>query len=165
MGNGDCNVRKFEVRTGRNKLTINSGGEIKGEKVWSIKYVEPYFLVIGYSTGKVKFFEATFGSMIKEFKDHNGDVLSLLVSKDQNRIFASGADSKISCYNKIVEDVEGLERVDFEFSSSDRGQSHDIYSMVELHSDLILSGGLSTDMCLYKIQGNKFVERRQGGPN
>lgn len=165
MGNGDCNVRKYQVSNGKNKLTINSGGETQGERIWSIKYIEPYFLVIGYSSGKVKFFEASFGSLIKEFKDHNGDVLSLLVSKDQKRIFATGADSKITCYNKNVEDIEGLERIDFEFSSSDRGQSHDIYSLVELHDDLILSAGLSTDICLYKIQGNKFRERRQGTQN
>lgn len=100
--------------------------------------------------------------MIKEFKDHNGDVLTLLVSKDQDRIFATGADSKISCYSKNVEDIEGLERIDFEFTSSDRGQSHDIYSLVELHKDLIISSGLSTDICLYKIEGNKFRERKQG---
>lgn len=102
--------------------------------------------------------------MLKEFCDHEGDVLTILVSKDSNRIFATGADSKINCYNKIVEDINGFEKTDFEFSSSDRGQSHDIYAMVELHDDLIVSGGLSTDMCLYKIAGSRFQERRRGSP-
>ena len=90
--------------------------------------------------------------------------MSILVSNDSERIFASGADSKIVCYNKVTEDLNGFEKVDFEFSSDERGQSHDVYSIVELHDDLIISGGFSTDICLYKINGNRFKDRRRGSP-
>lgn len=160
-GFADCTIRKVSTSNGKTALTINTGQNEKGEKITSLKFVEPYYLAVGYSTGKLRFFETTFGTMLKEFCTHEADILALLVSLDSTKIYATGADSKIVCFNKIVEDLDGFEKIDFEYSSSDRGQSHDINSLVELHDDLIISGGNSTDICLYKVVNGRFQDRRR----
>lgn len=158
----DCSIRKFS-----SKLKTLFAAELqradKEEKAWAVRQVPDNFVVVGFSSGRVVFLEASFGTVIKEFdRVFEGDILELLVTKDTKRIFATGSDSKICLFTKLTTEVGGLERTDFELTSTERGQSHDIYSLVELHEDLIASAGLSTDICLYKIKNGKFQERRQG---
>jgi len=44
-------------------------------------------------------------------------------------------------------------------SSIFRGQSHDIKGLVLLNKNTLLSGGVTTDICLYKLQDGRFKDQ------
>ena len=156
-------IRVFDFKT-RQQLTLIVGDKGKDYKsaIWSLQTVKPHFVVSGYSSGHVKFHEIKYGTLVKEFKEHLGDVLALTVSTDGDRVFASGVDSTVVIIGRTTQDIEGVDLVEFKLNSKDRGQSHDIYCLVELHSDLLLSAGHSTDLCLYRLEGEGFRDRRLG---
>jgi hypothetical protein len=44
-------------------------------------------------------------------------------------------------------------------SSIFRGQSHDIKSLVMLNKNTLLSGGVTTDICVYKLEDGRFKDQ------
>ena len=44
-------------------------------------------------------------------------------------------------------------------SSIFRGQSHDIKSLIVLNPNTLLSGGVTTDICIYKLQDGRFKDQ------
>jgi WD40 repeat protein len=156
-------IRVFDFKT-KQQVTLIVGDKSKDQKstVWSIQTVSPHFVVSGNSQGMVKFHEMRYGTLVKEFREHAGDILAMTVSADGSKVFVSGVDSTIAIFGKHTSEIEGMEMHEFKLNSKDRGQSHDIYALVELHADLLLSAGHSTDMCLYKLEPEGFPDRRLG---
>jgi WD40 repeat protein len=161
LGYESGDIRVFNMYTKQLLITI-TGEKGKGSKnaIWSLQTIEPHFCVSGTSSGCIRIHEINYGTLIKEFREHEGDILTLLVSEDQKRVFGSGADSLVILIAKSITEIEGVEFHEFAMTSKDRGQSHDIYCLAELHKDLILSAGNSTDMCLYRVENERLKERR-----
>jgi len=163
VGFDSGDIRVFSFRT-KQLLTYIAGQKAKDarETVWAVQAVPPHFVVSGCSSGMVKIHETKFGTLVKEFREHSADILDIKVSQCGLRIYASGADSQIAIIGKSVSHIDEIEVVEFKLTSKDRGQSHDVYCLVELHEDLLLSAGNSTDLCLYKVLNGAFRDRRLG---
>jgi WD40 repeat protein len=166
VGYDSGDIRIFSYKT-KQLVTLISGDKSKDNKstVWALRTIAPHFIVSGTSEGAIKIHETKFGTLVKEIRDHNADILAITVSADHTRVFVSGADSQVVLIGKTLRDIEGLEVVEFKTTSKERGQSHDVYCIVELHADLVLSAGHSTDLCLYKIDNDRFADRKLAGMN
>lgn len=166
VGYESGDIRIFDYRT-KQLLTLISGDKSTENKstIWALKTVAPNFVVSGTSQGAVKIHETKYGTLVKELKEHIADILTITVSEDHTRIYVSGADSQIAIIGKSKQDIGGLDIVEFKVTSKERGQSHDIYCIVELHKDLIISAGNTTDICLYKVDHDRFIDRKLGGGN
>ena len=163
VGYSSGDIRLFSSKTfQQTTLIAGERGANAQHAVWTVKAVAPHFVVAGNSLGRLRIHEARFGTLIKEVSEHDGDILSLEVSQDGTKIYASGADSRIAIISKR-EDEAGV--IEFAVCDKYRGQSHDVYCLIEVHDDLLISAGHSTDICLYKINGTRFAEASKGSAN
>jgi len=60
-------------------------------------------------------------------------------------VYATGVDSRILTIQFVPEQQQ------WSFVSLFRGQSHDILSLVLLDKNTLLSGGITTDVCIYPL--------------
>ena len=118
------------------------------------------------------------GVLISTFRQHTADVYSVIVSKDENCIFAAGVDSKVVCIQKVTTAISGGSNNDMGdggsgdpddskwiYTHSHRAHSHDIMALAIANEHLddsssssssskctLLSGGLDTKICTYDIR-------------
>lgn len=77
--------------------------------------------------------------------------------ENNKSIFATGCDSKVIC----LKEINGK----FVVSSEVRGQSHDILGMCFIDGNILVSGGLSTDLCYYPLENGDFVNKYTNRPS
>jgi hypothetical protein len=106
-------------------------------------------LFSGDSQGSLKIWDSKFGQLRKEFYEHQGDILSIAINK--GAVYYSGSDSQIITVQN--------NNNDWILTSKFRGQSHDINTLCLINDDYLLSGGLTTDICIYKLLNSRFVEK------
>lgn len=94
---------------------------------------------------------------MKSFNHLKADILALEVNHKLQTIYATGVDSRVVSIS-LLEDVETSNK-DWVLSSIYRGQSHDIKSLIMLDNDTLLSGGVTTDICIYKLQEGRFKDQ------
>jgi hypothetical protein len=149
-GYSDGNVRKFD-KSGNVSLIVKLDAY-----VWRMEGVGDE-LICGCNDGKVRVLDTKFLNQVQELKTHEADIYAMEVSlaKEgaERSVFVSGSDSKIACLQKFE---KGWRLVSFE-----RGQSHDVNSLC-LAEDTLISGGLTTDLCLYKLENGRFASRDGG---
>lgn len=95
--------------------------------------------------------------MVKSFKQLKGDILTLQANPAYNAVYASGVDSRVVSI-QLQEDQESG-RSEWTFTSIFRGQSHDINSLALFDKKTLLSGGLTTDICVYKLKNGRFPDQ------
>jgi len=74
-------------------------------------------------------------------------------------IYATGADSKIAAIQLVTDDSDSQ----WVMTQAERGQSHDIHALELIGEDLLISGGLTTDICLYKLRNGIFSDSQEIG--
>jgi len=169
IGYADSSIRKWEVDSLKCVLTIDNELATNKDRalIWQLELFQDGTIVSGDSKGWIKFWESKFGSILYE-KQHTGDILALKVTKDENVVFASGADSQILGYRRIrsqnTNDGEGMqvdenEIVQWVQFTKTRGQSHDVKALCfnERNKQLI-SGGVTTDICVYHTKNGSFTD-------
>lgn len=57
-------------------------------------------MVSGDSGGNVQFWDASHGTLITGFRQHQADVLTLAASPEADTIFACGADPQVAIYRR-----------------------------------------------------------------
>jgi len=107
---------------------VKAGKDGKKQKVdnniWTVNFVEPAFLILGFASGFVSIYETSFGTLIQEFKEHAADILCITVSRDHNTVYISGADSLIMTLSKDNKNADKINNelevsnntYDYEFS-------------------------------------------------
>ena len=148
-------VRKFDKLLNVSIVINLSLNEKKTIFAWRLLYVSKNTLVCGCSNGAINFFETKFGTLIKSIHTHDADILAMVSNTKQNVIYASGSDSRVFSIEKLTANDNN----DWVITSQERGQSHDVYALALINDELLISGGLTTDLCLYKLSGNRFLER------
>lgn len=150
----DGMVRKFD-RLLNVSLSINLLSHSK-QKIfaWKILSIRKS-LVCGCSNGTILFFETDFGTLIKSIDFHQSDILTLITNSTKTTVYASGSDSRIVSIENLNENAGD----NWMLTSQDRGQSHDVYSLALINDNLLISAGLTTDLCLYNLENNRFIER------
>lgn len=108
--------------------------------------------------GEVTIWDLKFGTLIKSFNHLKADILALAVNAKYDTVYATGVDSRVISMTLQTDSETGRE--EWVLSSIYRGQSHDIKSLVLLSPNTLLSGGVTTDICIYKLQdGGRFKDQ------
>ena len=102
-GGTDGCVHVWNVDTGREMMRITVDG-ISGSSdppcIWAVKVLSDGTIVSGDSLGQVTFWDGRFGTMLAKFNQHGADILALETSPQNDVVFASGIDPRISMYKK-----------------------------------------------------------------
>lgn len=132
------------------------GKSLKGE--FTCCYELNGHLYVGDANGCLSIFETQYLTLVKRIKKHEAAILAIVGSEKHNCVYVSGCDSRIICVRQLATE-------EFVVSSQCRGQSHDIYSMVLLGDDVLLSGGLTTDLCYYQLLNGNFTGEYSNRPS
>ena len=150
-GHSNGVINKLNLQTGQTILSINTSLNIKNAEeknmIWTLCSINSQFLFAGDSTGRILILDIKVGNINQEIHEHKGDILTICFNNNLEKpiIYYSGVDSLIGCikYDK----KNNL----FIYTSSFRGQSHDVNSLALLDDDTLLSGGNTTDICIYHL--------------
>lgn len=150
-GHSNGTINKWNLKTGQILRTINSNLNNKNSNeknlIWSICSLNSQFLFAGDSHGRLLILDMQIGNITQEINEHKGDILTLCFNNNLEKpiIYFSGVDSLIGCvkYDK--------KNNTFVFASSFRGQSHDVNSLSLIGDNILLSGGNTTDICIYHL--------------
>ena len=77
----------------------------------------------------------------------------MAVNEKFNSVYASGVDSRVLNV-MFLEDSQ-----DWVVSSIYRAQSHDIKALLLLSPSQLLSAGVTTDICIYKLNDGRFKDQ------
>lgn len=121
------------------------------EQIWKLQFITSKYLASGNAKGILQIWDVKFGVLYTQFKEHEHDILTIAYNKNINTLYFSGVDSLV-CSVSFVDDS-------FKITSRIRPQSHDISCLTVINSDLILSGGLTTDICLINLIKGRFIEK------
>jgi U3 small nucleolar RNA-associated protein 4 len=148
------------------RITVENRGRRSATKIWAIVALKDGTIVSGDSMGNVQFWDAKATTLIQSF-EHNpnsADVLDLAVSFEENKVMASGVDSKVIC----IERVPGTKK--WVLSNQQRSHTHDVNSLAMVYMsdpsgcclasksktrELLCSGGIDTKVCSYFIENMK----------
>ena len=150
-GHSNGVINKWNLKTGQILTTINTGLNAKNKEeknlIWSICSINTQYLFAGDSNGRLLVLDMQVGNITQEIKEHNGDILTICFNNnlEQPIIYYSGVDSLIGC---IKFDKKNN---NFIFVSSFRGQSHDVNTLSLVDNNILLSGGNTTDICIYHL--------------
>ena len=144
-GNSNGAILKWNLHNGQVMSTVNTEKNIL---IWAICSIDNKFLACGDSTGRLIICDMSLGVIIQEFKEHIGAILTICFnnnSNDNKTIYYSGMDSLVCCIKYNIKNNEWI------LASTFRGQSHDINSLALLGVNTLLSGGNTTDICIYHL--------------
>ncbi|KAL9181562.1 hypothetical protein ACHAXT_010367 [Thalassiosira profunda] len=154
------------------RMTVENRGLREATKVWSLQALSDGTVISGDSLGHVQIWDGVSGTMTQTF-DHNendADVLCLAVTEDENKIFASGVDSSVRCYQRQGLSASGskgqsdmLESTPVRrwiSSNSHRKHSHDVKALAICHRlspsnklhELLVSGSVDTRICTHHVK-------------
>jgi U3 small nucleolar RNA-associated protein 4 len=160
---------QVEKMTSTLRMTVESKGRRIPTKIWCLKILQDGTVVSGNSLGRVQFWDGATGTLQKSIQQNEfqADVLQLVVSKDEHKVFASGVDSRVIC----LERQRQLEQEPHESSSlaltaqnpwllthAQRPHTHDVKAMTLLGNDTLVTGGVDTKICTYLVQ--EFSKKR-----
>lgn len=104
-GGTDGCLHVWNTETGREitRITVD-GMSASGDTpcIWTVKILSDGTIVSGDSLGQVTFWDGRFGTMLGKFNPNGADILSLAISAQNDMVFASGIDPRISVYKKTT---------------------------------------------------------------
>ena len=145
--------------------------------IWSIVVLSDSTIVTGDSRGHVQFWDGEIGVLTATIQQHTAEVLVLAVSPDENQVFASGTDSRVTCMKRIITSTSDENNIDGVISkgnnnsqhsqwvhtTAQRPHSHDVFALTvvpningsnnKLEGSKLISGGMDCKLCVYDIQG------------
>ena len=149
------------------RLTVENQGKRIATKIWSLKALNDGTIVSGDSMGNIQFWDGNTGTLLQsiEHNKNDADVLDLAVSLDQNKIMASGIDSRVVC---LEYDALSKTSKKWILTTQQRSHTHDVNSMAMVYMtdatgcaggnqstakprELLCSGGVDTKVCSYLV--------------
>jgi WD40 repeat protein len=148
----------------------------------SIAVLRDSTVITGDSRGQVQIWDGNVGVLTASFMQHSADVLCVIASDDESKIFASGIDGKVVCLQRPMQPTDPAEVVDESLSQqwvymhSHRTHTHDVFALAIVsrkHSKSVtsssgacsgsslvfpgkvhtlLSGGLDARLSLYAVE-------------
>ena len=150
------------------RMTVESYGRTTPTRVWALKALADGTIVSGDSLGHVQLWDGITGTLLQSFdqNDNNADVLSLAVSANECRVFASGVDSRVICVERSVTIPPASSGPPkWVMTHAQRPHTHDVKAMAMCHrrdysgcfgegnpNEILCSGGVDTKLCTYAIQ-------------
>lgn len=148
------------------KINLNENGmiiddeeenvEIQEENLNRINtmcFINSKFLATGNQEGELQIWDVEFGVLKTIFKEHQGDINTIVYSTKYRTLYYTGIDSLVKSVIYCPNNQE------FKIQSSLRPQSHDINSLLILQNkDILISGGVTSDICLMNLVKGRFIE-------
>eukprot|EP00547_Thalassionema_nitzschioides_P004694 CAMPEP_0194217950 /NCGR_PEP_ID=MMETSP0156-20130528/22581_1 /TAXON_ID=33649 /ORGANISM="Thalassionema nitzschioides, Strain L26-B" /LENGTH=948 /DNA_ID=CAMNT_0038947129 /DNA_START=26 /DNA_END=2872 /DNA_ORIENTATION=- len=153
------------------RMTVECFGRTTPTLVWDLVALADGTVVSGDSLGHVQFWDGKTGTMLQSFEqnDKKADVLSLAVTPDECKVFASGIDSRVICIERptLKNARDGPEQ--WVITQAQRPHTHDVKSICIYRAhdltgslarsedpDIMLcTGGVDTKICTYFVKGFK----------
>ena len=180
-GVADGTIRRYDCLAGGTwksslRMTVESLGRNTPPRVWTLQALKDGTVVSGDSLGHVQFWDGHTGTMLYSFdqNDNKADVLSLDITQDQRKVFASGVDSRVVCIECVVppdqerrpgESLASNVPKRWVLTSAQRPHTHDVqavatylYPKKKGFKELVCTGGLDTKLCTYTV--NEFQRQR-----
>jgi len=169
LGGGDGSIRCYDEDTGINIYRL-AGDSMKGDpsSIWSLCVLSDSTIVSGDTKGQLQFWRGTTGDeLLCTITQHTSRIMCICASTNEDKIFASGVDSRVICVNRIQTAAASVKansnQVKWVYTSAHRPHSHDVYSLAivppahtsaensEAKGGLLLSGGLDCKLCMYAV--------------
>ena len=110
-------------------------------------------LFSGDSHGDLCAWDSNHGTLIQSFSNLKADINCIEVNKERGIVYATGVDSRVLSVQRTGSN--GL----WVFLSFFRGQSNDIKSMVLIDETELISAGVNTDICVYKLANGSLGDQ------
>eukprot|EP00347_Sterkiella_histriomuscorum_P013585 403364154 len=159
-GYSDSSIRKWDLISGNCILHFQKQSNKKQKKggpescIWQLKLFKNY-LISGDSQGHVCVWDSQYGTLSKQFTNLQGDINAIEVNDEFNSVYASGVDSRVL----TIQLKEQNNTQEWVFASVFRGQSHDIKSLILQAPHQLLSGGVTTDICVYTLNSGRMNDQ------
>jgi U3 small nucleolar RNA-associated protein 4 len=151
------------------RMTVENRGRRSATKIWALKALRDGTVVSGDSMGNVQFWDGNAGTLLQSFEhnQNNGDVLDVAISYDQNKVMASGVDSKVVCIERVPSSSSSESR--WVLTNQQRSHTHDVNSLAMVYltdptgnlassgnsRELLCTGGVDTKVCSYFVANMK----------
>ena len=170
VGVADGTIRRYDHGSSSWKsilrITVENLGRNIPTRIWTLKSLHDGTVVSGDSLGHVQLWDGHTGTLEASFHQNNSkaDVLSLDLTRDQNKLFASGVDSRVICIERSVEATEDRKWI---LSNAQRPHTHDVQAVAICYrsrkkgsggSEILCTGGVDTKLCTYAV--NDFQRQR-----
>ena len=165
---GDSRLSSLQWKAGL-RMTVENRGRRSATKIWTLSVLKDGTVVSGDSMGNVQFWDGNAGTLLQSFEhnSNNGDVLDLAVSYDQNKVMASGVDSRVICMERIPS--TSCSESKWVLTNQQRSHTHDVNSLAMVYisdssgslgskkkrRELLCSGGVDTKVCSYFVSNMK----------
>lgn len=159
------------------RMTVESQGRNTPTRVWALQLLTDGTLISGDSLGHVQFWDGETGALLQSFdqNENKADVLDIAVATQEDKVFASGIDSRVVCIQRptLETSLEGERK--WILSHAQRPHTHDVKGLticrrritdtnggenslpipVSGFHEQLCSGGLDTKLCTYFVEGFK----------
>ena len=197
-GVADGTIRMYSYQTGTKKsgrslqgdstgswktghrMTVESMGRRIPTRVWSLKLLQDWTVVSADSLGNVQFWDGRTGSLEHSFTqtDQRCDVLDLVVASNECKVFASGVDSRVVCFERaslqeqesLLADPSNTNARSWILTHAQRPHSHDVKSLSVCvqekpeHSgnrmEVLCTGGVDMKLCTYNVASFQTMRPR-----
>lgn len=126
-------------------------------QIWCLRVLSDSTIVSGDNRGTLQFWDGNTGTLRSSSRQHTAPILAIAVSPDENRVFASGVDSRVTYTSRVGSGYES----DWVHATSHRPHSHDVQALEVAPIDaslnvadtnyVLLSGGVDTKLCEYSV--------------
>ena len=161
---GDSQLSSLQWKAGL-RMTVENRGRRSATKIWALSVLKDGTVVSGDSIGNVQFWDGNAGTLMQTFEhnSNNGDVLDLAVSHDQNKLMASGVDSRVVCIERVASTSSAESK--WVLTNQQRSHTHDVNSLAMVYQsdssgslnpqkkcrELLCSGGVDTKVSSYFV--------------
>jgi U3 small nucleolar RNA-associated protein 4 len=167
----DGTIRRYDCVQGSSwrsilRITVENLGRSIPTRVWVLKSLQDGTLVSGDSLGHVQMWDGHSGTLEATFNQNEikADVLSLDLTRDENKLFASGVDSRVICIERSAVATEDRKWI---FANAQRPHTHDVQAVAVCYrsrkkgsggSEILCTGGIDTKLCTFAV--NDFQRQR-----
>ncbi|XP_077982940.1 U3 small nucleolar RNA-associated protein 4 homolog [Glandiceps talaboti] len=151
------NIRIWNVHTGHvtQRITLDREHNKKKETiVWSVAITKDFTIISSDSAGKVRFWDARHGTLLKSFYSHKADVLTLCVNKEEDTVYAAGVDPKISTFQYVSVSGKDDNKTWVQSKVIEKAHTHDIRALA-VTEHFVISGGVDT----FLVANPKFSKK------
>ena len=162
------------------------GDAIRGvvNPISSLLVLSDSTVVSGDGKGHVQFWDGDMGVLTSTCHQHVAEIYALEKSVDENHVFASGADSRITCLQRVsatnapLTDAEARDPLNMQwvYTTAVRPHTRDVFALAicngqatvasttaeESSGEYLLSGGMDCKLCVTSVDRCGFSTSRPG---
>ena len=156
-GYADSSIRKWSTEDShcelhfvkQTKKAAQAGKRLQDRSqqclIWCLKLFGDDILFSGDSNGELTAWDTKHGTLVQTFGQLQADVTCIETNFESEVVYATGVDSRILTVQRKPQNGQWI------YISLFRGQSNDIKSLIRSGTTELVSAGVNTDICVYKL--------------